>query len=298
MSHLPGMNPSHLSIDRLDEPYQNLPQLYTISVDKNYLETLKIKLNQGGNFTETESSQSTMKLIFNKKAVDYLGIDNPLGRKYFIPHFDCTGEVVGIIDDFHYVSLHNAVEPLMLVKRPEFYTYFAVHIDGSHEADALAHIRSTYEKYTTEFDFYHATLDDRLKDLYKSEFQSAQVLSSFSIFAIFIACMGLFGLAAFTAETHTREIGVRKVVGASVSNIIFMLSSRFLKWVLIANIFAWPVVYLVMRHWLNSFAYSEKLNLVPFILSGLLTTFIALATVFIQANRAALINPVNALRVE
>ena len=186
MSHLPDMTPSHLTIDRLAKPYEDLPQLYTISVDDDYLKTLGIDLHKGSNFTQHDSSSQKMQVIINDKAVDFLELIEPLGKEFYIPHFDQVGEVIGIMRDFHYVSLHDAVEPLMLVMRPEFYTYFAVRIDGSDPDGALAHIRSCYENYTKEFEFYHSKLGDRLKDLYTSEFQSAHVLSSFSIFAIFI----------------------------------------------------------------------------------------------------------------
>jgi putative ABC transport system permease protein len=210
--------------------------------------------------------------------------------------------IIGIVKDFHYESFHEPVKPLEMVmlhgtcQWPE--SFVSVRINTSNVRETMAHIRKTWREIIPGTPFEFSFLDKIYNDQYRNEERTARIFAIFTFFALFVACLGLLGLTSFAADQRTREIGIRKILGASVPGIILMMSREFIRWVLIANIVAWPLAYYIMRRWLQSFAYRSDIGLSVFILSGFIAVVIALLTVSFQTIKAAIANPVDSLRYE
>ncbi len=203
-----------------------------------------------------------------------------------------------MVKDFNVTSLHQLVEPIILQIRPKNFRSMSARIKAEDIPETLAFLRDKWMKFFPAFPFEYSFLDDDFEKLYRADEKIGQIVGVFSSFAIFVACLGLFGLASFTAEQRTKEIGIRKVLGASVSGMVILLSKEFAKWVLLANIFAWPIAYYAATRWLQNFAYRTSIGIVVFALAAVLALVIALATISYQAIKAALANPVEALRYE
>ncbi|GAB3704485.1 ABC transporter permease [Spirosoma flavus] len=273
------------------------------SVDSDFLNTMQIKLLSGRNFSESFKSDQQNSVLVNETLVKELGWKEPVGKRvrYFIDNEKHTAEarVVGVVKDFHIYSLQHKIEPLVLqMPLPADKDNVYVRIQPEKATEAMAYIQSVYRTFdpASTLDFHF--LDENFSKQYKAEQKQGEVLLTFTILAILIACLGLFGLAAFAAEQRTKEIGVRKVLGASVMSIVTMLSKDFLKLVCIALIIATPIAWYAMNQWLQDFAYRVNLDWWVFALAGLLAVIIALATVSFQSMKAALANPVKSLRSE
>ena len=225
-----------------------------------------------------------------------LNWSNPVGKRIRIYNKE-EKVVVGVVKDFHFQSLHKEIMPILIFCRPDNY-YFHIRIRSDNIPETIGYVRKTYEGFRGKYPFEYFFLDDNFNQMYNSERKSGQMLVAFSGLAIFVACLGIFGLASFTAKRRTKEIGIRKVLGASVPRIIFLLSGGFTKWVVIANLISWPVAYYAMHKWLQSFAYRIDLGIGIFILSGSAALCIALLTVSFQTIKAAAANPVDSLRYE
>ena len=206
--------------------------------------------------------------------------------------------IIGVVKDFHFQSLHTRIDPLIMNVGRTSFNYILVKLRGENLSATLAHLESVWRKFDPEFDFEYSFLDADFDLLYRAEARIQTLFGYFTALAIFIACLGLFGLAAFTALQRRKEIGVRKVLGASTANVAGMLAQNFMKLVLLANLFAWPMAYFAMSLWLQNFAYRVEINWPVFALAGAAALFIALLTVGAQAIKAALTNPVEALRYE
>ncbi|RAJ97622.1 putative ABC transport system permease protein [Larkinella arboricola] len=272
-------------------------------IDEDYLKTLEIKLLAGRNFSESFKSDLWEAVLINETLVKQLGWKKPIGKrvKYFIDAEKNTAEarVVGVVKDFHIYSLQHKIEPLVLqMPVPADKDNVYLRIQPDKVTEALGHIRSVYRTFdpasTPEFHF----LDENFSRQYQAERKQGQILLTFTVLAVFIACLGLFGLAAFAAEQRTKEIGVRKVLGASVASIVALLSRDFLKLVAVAIVLATPIAWYVMSQWLQSFEYRLDPAWWVFALAGLVSIFVALLTVCFQGIRAALANPVKSLRSE
>ncbi|MBN8823306.1 MULTISPECIES: ABC transporter permease [unclassified Spirosoma] len=273
----------------------------TFQVDADYLNTMQIKLLEGRNFTESISDGFGAVLV-NETLAKTLGWQHPVGKrvKYFLGK-DQTAEarVIGVVKDFHTYSLQHKIEPLVLqMPAPDQKDNLYVRIRPAKTTEALAYIQSVYQKFDPDAELSFHFLDENFSQQYQAEQKQGTVLLTFTILAVLIACMGLFGLAAFAAEARTKEIGVRKVLGASVASIVALLSKDFLKLVLIAIVVATPLAWYIANQWLQSFAYKIELTWWFFILAGLIAIVIALATVSFQSVKAALMNPVKSLRSE
>ncbi|MCK8492713.1 ABC transporter permease [Spirosoma sp. RP8] len=273
------------------------------AVDEDYLKTLQIKLLQGRTFAGSSKSEQEKSVLINETLTKEMGWNDPIGKRivYYTDAANHTAEarVVGVVADFHTYSLQHKIEPLVLqLPQPADKDNLYVRIQPAKTAEALAYIRSVYRTFdpaaTLDFHF----LDDNFSQQYKAEQKQGQVLLTFTMLAVLIACMGLFGLAAFAAEQRTKEIGVRKVLGASVSSIVLLLSRDLLKLVVIALVVATPIAWYAMNRWLQDFAYKVDLEWWVFTAAGLLAVGIALLTVSFQSVRAALTNPVTSLRSE
>lgn len=272
-------------------------------VDYDFLETVGVSIQQGRGLSRTSPSDAAEGFLLNEKAVEQFGWqDNPLGKKMslFAPgtnEIAKSGYVVGVIKDYHFESLHNEIKP-MVITYNTWHSYYAIKLAAGKLSESVALIENLWRQFSPEWPIEYFFLDRKLAQLYHSEQKLAQVVNYFAALAILIAGLGLFGLSTFAAERRTREIGVRKVLGATVAGLAGLLSKDFVKLVMFANLVAWPVAYFAMNKWLQDFAYRTEINWLIFVLASGLTLAIALATVSVQAIKAALANPVKCLRYE
>lgn len=272
-------------------------QLNRLLADHDFLTTFDITLKEGRNFSEKLVSD-TAAMILNEAAVQRMGIDNPLqtqirrNRQWY--------QVIGVVKDFHFQSLHNPITPLFIVLDPDRSDYhtLAIRVSGQEITRTLARLRGTWSKYVANAPFDYSFLDQDYDALYRAESRLGKVFGIFTGLAIFVACLGLLALAAFLAEQRTKEIGIRKVLGASVQSIVLLLSKGFTVLVLVAFVIAVPLAYYAMRSWLSDFAYRIDISVWPFLLAGGVALLIAWLTVSYQSIKAALANPVDALRDE
>lgn len=267
----------------------------SLGVEVDFVSTMGLKLVQGRAFLPADSARG---VIINEAAARQLGWDDPLGKRIAVdqgnlPARQCT--VVGVVRDFNYASLHQPIEPIVLFVNP--FTYIVVRT-GDNPSAALASLRSAWSDFSPSEPLSYSFLGSEIDNLYRSEHKLAVIIGVFSIFAVFVACLGLLGLAAFTAEQRRKEIGVRKVMGASVAQIVLLLSSEFTRLVLVALLIAAPVAYLAMSRWLEGFAYRTTVGIDIILVSGIVAILIAWITVSWQSMRAALSNPVRAIKCE
>lgn len=273
-------------------------------VDHDFIRTFEMEIIAGRDFSKEFGTDEKAAIILNETAVKKLGWNRPLQKKFTVKHIasgqPVEGRVVGVVKDFHFQSLHHEIEPLAILIAPVDYYIdnLAVRIQGKNIAGTLTSLEQTWRQHVANRPFRYFFLDDDFESLYRKEEKLNDIFRSFALLAIFIACLGLFGLASFAAEQRRKEIGIRKTLGATVSSIIVLLTSEFTKLTLIANLIAWPVTFYLMRNWLENFAYRIDLDFPIFLMAGLIAFGIALFTVGAQAVRAALANPVEALRYE
>lgn len=282
-------------------------------VDYDFLSTYEIELTAGRNFSPEfpsdapsrssgQSRNNARSIIINQEAQRRFGWDDPIGKKV-IQTFGAERyyySVIGVIKDFHFRSLRESITPLKLFLSTNNNSYISVKIQSGDLTEALKFIEETWNQFFPNTPFEYFFFDSVFERRYQSEASLKRLFEYFSGLAVFIGCLGLLGLAAYAAERRTKEIGIRKVLGASSPQIVMLLSKEFSRWVLAANLIAWPVAYLAMHSWLNGFAYSISLNhqLVFFVLAGASALGIALLTVGFQAVKVALADPVRALKYE
>jgi putative ABC transport system permease protein len=203
-----------------------------------------------------------------------------------------------VIKDFHFASLHNKIEPLVLEYRPIWTGYLFVRVESGRFGEALEFLRQKFDEIAPDHLFSYVFQDEYFNRNYDIENRSYNLFRIFSIIALLVACLGLFGLTVYAAEIRVKEIGIRKVLGASIPNITVLMSREFILWVIIANIIAWPAAYLAMSRWLSNFAYRVNVHVWTFLFSSVLVIIFAMVTVSYQAIRAAVSNPVDSLRYE
>jgi putative ABC transport system permease protein len=259
-----------------------------ITSDYSFVETFGLPVIAGRNFTPGEERNVC---LINKTAMKQAGWDNIDGKKIF------GFEVVGLLDDFHYQDLYNKIGGLMIANGKDV-TFFTVRLLPGNITGTLEKIKETYKKVLPDYDYSFSFYDDFLDSMYKQEEKRADSVKIISLIAILISCIGLIGLVEFSTRYRIKEIGIRKVNGARVSEIMIMLDRDFIKWISLAFIIATPVAWYAMHKWLESFAYKTELSWWIFVLAGLLTAGIALITVSWQSWRAATRNPVESLRYE
>lgn len=290
---------------------EEVPEGYLMGVDEDFLTTFKIELLQGQNFLGDPNADSTS-LIVNETAAALLGITTLDDQTVQIPGISFNsqarnltspfnGVVKGIVKDFHFQSLHDEIEPLVLAYRNNpmhGIDYFTARIEGDKADETIAQMTEILHGVDPNHIFEYHFLDDQLSLFYETDRQRSRLFSMAGAFAIFIACIGVFGLAAYTAQRRTKEIGVRKVLGASVSNLILLIAQEFIRLVLWSLLLAIPIAWWAANLWLSDFAYRINLQWWMFILPGILALVVTLLTVSSQAIKAARINPVEALRYE
>ena len=269
-----------------------------ILADYDFLATYEIELLEGRNFSRNFATDQEGAFLINEAARSKLGWgEQTLGKKIGYSR-EVMRPIVGIVKDFHYRSLKEAIEPLVIYLKPVHNAYLSIKINTDNVSQTLSFVAKTWNAFEKERSLEYFFVDEDFDALYASEERLSRIITFFALLTIFVACLGLYGLASYTAEQSTKEIGIRKILGASLSSIIFQLSQKFIKWVLAANLIAWPVAYYAMMKWLQNFAYRKGLGIEAFILSGAGALVIALLTVSYQSAKAALSNPVDALRHE
>ena len=277
----------------------DISSIRTIWVDYDYINTLGLKIIQGRDFSRDFPADISSSFIINQAAAEKFGWEEPINKK--ITWFSTTrkeGKVIGVVKDFHSSSLHQAIEPIVFQMNPEFLNQLLLKVNPENITSVLSSIETTWNNFAPNIPFECYFLDNRFDSQYRVDRKIKDIFLYFTGLGIFIACMGLFGLASFTSEQRIKEIGIRKVLGASVTGIVSLLSKDFIKLVLISNIFAWPISYLIMNKWLENFAYKINIGIASFIFSAVLAVLIALFTVSFQAFKAAITNPVDTLKYE
>jgi ABC-type antimicrobial peptide transport system permease subunit len=272
------------------------PFFYRLNVDYDFLDIYGLEIIEGRKFSK-EFNDRGKAYILNEAAVKRCGFDDPVGQLFGF--WKITGTVIGVVKDFHFESLHKPITPLGIgVYDRRNFSYASVKIRSDSIRSTLKHIENTWEKLSPGYPFQYSFIDERLDMMYKSEQKMAESFNYFALIAIFIACLGLFGLASFIAEQKTREIGIRKVLGATASKIIVLLTKEFVFLVVLANIIAWPLAWYGMNKWLESFAYRINLNITFFIAAAVMAFVIATASVSSQFLKATKANPADCLRYE
>lgn len=271
-----------------------------IATDDSFAETMNMKILEGRDFSK--QFNDSLSMVINEATVEKLGLENPVGRKliYVEDSAQTQYTIVGVVKNFHFESLHNAMEPMVITRigTQGFVNKYAVKITSNDIQNTLASIEQKWNQFAPKSPFRYYFLDDNLEQFYESEKASGRLFTSFTFLAVIVACIGLLGLSAFIINQKRKEIGVRKVLGGSVPSIIFMLSKDILKLIGLATLIAIPASYYWGSGWLENFAYSVPINWLIFIFSGIGALMIALITVSFQSTRAALANPVESLRDE
>ncbi len=272
-----------------------------LTCDQDFASVLNIRMAEG-RFLSRDFPSDVDAVVVNKKAVDYFGVPDPVGKKLRIWYTRKAYTIIGVMEDVYFESLHRDVRPMGYLlpaavnstRRP----YLLVKVGSDRITDVLAYLGRTWDEHSPGLPFEFTFLDARVDALYQNDIRAGKIVSLFSVLAIFVSCLGLFGLAAFVTEQRTREIGVRKVLGADLPSVVWLLTRQFAKWVAAATLIAWPLGYWAMSRWLEGFAFRTGLSVWIFLASGLAALGIAVLTVSSQVLRAALANPAQSLKYE
>lgn len=295
--------------NRSDNSFSTSPVMSTTNaismqnwvVDENYISTMGMELVKGRNFSKDFGSDSTA-IIINEKTAELIGSDDPIGKKLYEgnpndPNDWRSYTIIGVVKNFNFESLHKNIGPLSLILGNNA-NGAAFRVQTADLSDLVAKVERIWKSMAPGIPFSYRFLDESFDEMYRDEQRIGKVVFMFSIIAIIIGCLGLFGLSTFIAEQRTKEIGIRKVLGASVGNLVGMLSKDFLWMILIAFVIAVPIAWYVMNSWISDFAYRTQLSWWIFAVAGLAALSIALITVSFQAIKAALMNPTKSLRTE
>ena len=265
-----------------------------ISIDRDFMSFFDMQLVQGVGFTGTKAD--SVSYILNEEAVEQTGLKDPIGKRFKL--WQTEGIIVGVVRNFHFQSLREKIRPAVFHSRPDNNWLVYVKTTGSDASKAVAAARKMYNQYEQSYPFDYAFLDESFDKMYRSEQRTGQLFLAFAAIAVFISCLGLFGLSAFTVEKRIKEIGIRKVLGASVAGITGLLAKDFMKLVGMAILIASPIAWYVMSNWLENFAYRIDIQWWVFALAAVAAIGVAFLTVGFQSLRAALANPVKSLRSE
>jgi putative ABC transport system permease protein len=270
-----------------------------IRVDHTFFDTYNIPFVAGRNFSKEVRTDDSLGYVLNEAALVAMGINDPAALvDQEFSYGGVNGKVIGVVKDFHFESLHQTINPIIfLIQRPA-YNSLSVQVAGTNFQDGLNHIEKVWREFLPGRLFEYTFMNERYNNLYQTETKQSQLFTGFSMLAIFIACLGLFGLATFNTLQRIKEIGIRKVLGASVPNILTLLSREIVMLVIVANVIAWPVAWYFMDKWLNTFAYRIEMNVLLYVLAAFVAIAIALITVSSQTLKAAMSNPANTLKYE
>ncbi|MFC2158862.1 ABC transporter permease [Acidobacteriota bacterium] len=266
------------------------------AVEYDFFETMKMEIIKGRGFSRAFPADRNSSLIINEEAVRQMGMEDPIGKEMAMIGY--KGRIIGIVKDFHFDTVRQTITPLVLELAPQTTQFMLARISPRDIPNSLQAIERTWGNFVKGYNFSFVFLDAAIDRNYQLEIRLGQIVTFFTALALFIACLGLFGLASFTAERRTKEIGIRKALGAGVSSVVVLLSKEFTKWVLVACLLACPVAYFISAKLLNQYAYRTSIGIFVFILPALLSMLLAILTVSYQAVRAAMTNPAKSLRYE
>jgi len=270
---------------------------YSIST-KGLIETFGMNISSGRNFLDDYSSDAT-NYIINEEAVRYMGLENPIGEK--ITFWNESGEIIGVVEDFHHVSLHREILPQIISINPKHYAalkYVFIKISSDNIHETLDFIQSQTKRILPDYAFEFSFIDEEIDDMYRSDQRLAKVIMYFTIITLIICALGVYGITAFLGEQRAKEIGIRKVYGATNLSIVSLFNMKIIKWIGISTLIALPISYSISIFWLNNFAYKTTLSWWVIVLSGFIAVFIGLSTSSYETIKAALKNPVKSLRYE
>ena len=253
----------------------------------------------GRNFSKEIDSDSTEAFVINEIAVKRLGWDSPqdaVGEQY--NSFGRNGRIIGVVKDFHFESMHNEIAPMVFFITSFNLNSLSIRLRPGDIAGTMDFLRGIWLEYRPNYPFSYYFIDERFDALYANEEKLGNIFGIFSGIAVFIACLGLLGLVAFTTEQRTKEIGIRKVLGAKSSDIVVLIAKEFVRLVIVANIVAVPIIYYLMNSWLQKFAYRIEISYPVFIMAAFLTFLITIVTIGYQAIKASLTNPVETIRYQ
>ncbi len=269
------------------------------TVEGDYPKAYDLNFVAGRSF-RADTPADTNAVILNQQAVREMGMkpEELLGRTMVNRSMGIEGEVVGIVEDFHFQSLHESIQPFVLINRPDVVDYISVKVNPENVGETLDFLESTWDSVLTEASFGYYFLDNTFGALYERERQLSNAVLGFTLVAILLACLGLFGLSLFTAESRTKEIGVRKVLGATIWDILRLLASDFTRLIILALVLAFPVSYAVMNNWLSDYAYRIDMSWWFFLIGAVFVIGISWLTISWHSLRAATANPVESLKSE
>lgn len=277
------------------------PTVYYMDTDEDFVNTFKIQLLSGRYFSPEFVSDLNVEesnihnVVINKTLAEIIGTDAITEKTLSWGNMKCP--IIGVVDDFLFLPADREMHPLIIFYE-ESIRYIYIRISGNEISSSISYIKSVFEEHNPAYEFDYGFLDESYDTLYRNEEREGKIMRSFTFFAILISCLGLFGLAAFSAQKRTKEIGIRKALGAPVKSIVLMLAKEMTRWILISNLIAWPVAYYFMNNWLNNYPYHYELNIWIFILAGVAAFILSLLTVIFQALIASTKNPVDSLRYE
>jgi putative ABC transport system permease protein len=266
------------------------------SVDYDFLETFGLKMAQGRFFSKEYSTDASDAYVVNQAAVRAMEMDDPIGKELKV--WDSSKRIIGVVEDYHFESLHSGIIPMAMSIDPNSYSQACIRISPHRIPVTLAFLEKKWKEIYPEYPFEYHFLDEAIQNQYRSEQATGKIVTVFTILALFISCLGIFGLSSYTAEQRTKEIGVRKILGATVTSIVKHISKEFVVLVTIANIIIWPLAYFIMSRWLETFAYRITIGWWPFVLTGISVLAVSLLTVSWQIIRAATANSADSLRYE
>jgi len=282
-----------------DDPEKTIT-IQALPADYGYVKSMGLRLVEGRDLSREFALDERESALLNETAVKVLGLENPIGAKLLIPRNQEMLEmtVVGVVRDFHVQSLHNTINPMIIFVEPKMYAMMAVKINPANAKETVQSLKEIWNSVLPFAAFNYRYMEDAYHSFYRTEEKTGKLITIFTCLALFVSCLGLFGLASFMTSKRIKEIGIRKVLGATAGGIAILLSKQFTKWVIFSNILAWPISYYLLSRWLENFAYRMNLGPMPFLVSGAAGLSIAVLTVGFQAIKAALTNPVESLRYE
>lgn len=271
------------------------------SVDFDYIETMRIPILEGRAFSRAYPSDPLNgdkggAFVINERLAKLMNKESVINQRLEFAGTD--GTIIGVMKDFHFRSVHNEIEPLALFISPDWFNTMLVRLKPGDPQPSLDAVKAVWLRLLPDYPFEYHFLDEDFEWMYRDDVRTTKLIRSFTFLAIMIACLGLFALASFTAERRTKEIGIRKVLGSSIGSLVLLLSNEFTRWVLVANLIAWPTAWYILQKWLKNFYYHTDLQVSIFILAGVLALVAAFVTVSFQSIKVAISNPAKALRYE
>jgi hypothetical protein len=288
-----GSNSSGAEWDGKDPNLEVLVSVARVAFD--YVETMKIEMAEGRSFSQNFSSDTTNAFLINEEMARIMGGGSVVNKRF---DFGVEGTIVGVMKNYHFQSVSEHIEPLAIRCSLRNINYILIRLAPGDIKSSLDIVEKTWKQIVANYPFEYRFLNEELNERYEFGDRVSDLLKYFAVLAIVIACLGLFGLASYSAEQRTKEMGIRKVLGASMGGLIMLMSRDFSKWVLISNLIAWPISWYVMDKWLSDFAYRISISWSTFVIAGIMTLIIAMLTVLYQSIRAATANPVESIKYE